>query len=276
MLTEENVRQFKNHGFTACHTFFDLEETAAMQGELLRLQRAGLLNNVATDGDGRTASRTRRNLQLCPMYPHSRLFRALPFDPRVTSAASMLIGDPVVLRLDQVFLKPAGDGSGTNWHQDNAYFTVSDPFSGAAMWIAVHEARATNGTIRVIPDCTRPLEHKRDPDSNHHIRCYPDESRAVTLELPAGGVAFFSYGTPHCTGANPTGSDRAGVAFHFCRAECMDEDGQVGGRRIPGYHPVLTGTDAAGGADAYGEIVAGTWRAQVQVALEEYRRAAAE
>ncbi len=263
-LSEQSVRQFREHGYTSEAEFFSQDERDAIRREVERLQRDGLLRNVATEGDGRTPSRAGRNLQLCPMYMHSRLFRALPFAPKVVDAISRLIGDPVILRLDQVFLKPAGDGVGTAWHQDNAYFQIKDPLKGTAMWIAVHDATVENGTIHVIPDCfTELLEHERDPNSNHHIRCRPDESRAVPIELPAGGVAFFAYGTPHCTLRNRTDRDRAGVALHFVNGGSFDEDKQIGGKPIAGYNPALTGPDASGGVNEYGELVAGTWQAEV-------------
>jgi ectoine hydroxylase-related dioxygenase (phytanoyl-CoA dioxygenase family) len=267
-LTDAQVREFHGHGYTSAREFFSAEETAAIRREVERLQRDGLLKNVAVDGDGKTTSLTKRNLQLCPMYMHSRLFRALPFAPKVTGAISKLIGDPVILRLDQVFLKPAGDGAGTAWHQDNAYFQIRDPLKGTAMWIAVHDATVANGTIHVIPDCFRELlPHDRDPNSNHHIRCWPDESRAVPIELPAGGVAFFAYGTPHCTLGNRTDRDRAGVAFHFVNGDSFAEDRQIGGKPITGYNPVLTASHASDGRKEYGEVVAGTWSDEVQSAL---------
>ena len=263
-LSERQAREFKEHGYTAAAEFFTAEETEAIRLEVERLQRDGLLRNVATEGDGKTVSQSGRNLQLCPMYMHSRLFRALPFAPKVSDAISRLIGDPVVLRLDQVFLKPAGDGVGTAWHQDNAYFQINDPLKGTAMWIAVHDATVANGTIHVIPDSfTSLLEHARDPNSNHHIRCWPDESKAIPIELPAGGVAFFAYGTPHCTFGNRTERDRAGVAFHFVHADSFAEDRQIGANPIPGYNPILTGPDASDGVKEYGEKVTGTWDAEV-------------
>lgn len=267
-LTTEQVRQFQLHGYTSEPRFFDSDEMEAIQAEVQRLQRLGLLRNVATDGDGKTPSTARRNLQLCPMYRHSTLFRALPFAPKVTEAISQLIGDPVVLRLDQVFLKPARDGMGTNWHQDNAYFQIKDPLKGTAMWVAVHDATVANGTIHVIPDaCQEQLEHARDPDSNHHIRCWPDESKAVPIELPAGGVAFFAYGTPHCTLGNATDKDRAGIAFHFVNADSFTEDKQIGGKPISGYNPILTGPGASGGLREYGEKVAGMWPMEMENCL---------
>ncbi|MFY7952780.1 MAG: phytanoyl-CoA dioxygenase family protein, partial [Armatimonadaceae bacterium] len=195
--------------------------------------------------------------QLCPMWPHSRLFQAMPFVPKVAAAVSALIGDPVLLHLDQVFVKPGGHGVGTNWHQDNAYFQIPDPLAGTALWTAVHAATDANGAMRVIPRAFRTaLEHARDPFSDHHIRCWPDESESVLVELPAGGALFFAYGTPHCTGANTTEQARAGVALHFLRADQTEAAlGGFQGDRRPG----VTGPDACGGAEVYGSSLTGEW-----------------
>jgi ectoine hydroxylase-related dioxygenase (phytanoyl-CoA dioxygenase family) len=106
------------------------------------------------------------------------------------------------------------------------------------------------------------LEHTRDPDSNVHIRCYPDESRAVTIELPAGGALFFAYGTPHATGANTTDHERAGVALHFIN-DATQSHFNISAR------PILTGDEASGGLKEYGVRVAGTWEQQVERVLRE-------
>jgi phytanoyl-CoA hydroxylase len=267
-LTTVQVEQFRTHGYVAVPTFFDAEETAAIRAEVERLQRDGLLRNVATDGDGATTSQTKRNLQLCPMFDKSTLFRALPFAPRVTEAVAQLLGDPVVLRLDQVFLKPAHDGAGTNWHQDNAYFQISNPLLGTAMWIAVHDATVENGTLHLIPDAFATLlKHSRDHDSDHHIRCYPDESQAIPIELPAGGVVFFAYGTPHCTLGNRSEADRAGAAFHFVHASCFADDPALRADVRPDYFPILTGPDATGGKKEYGQVIADTWPLEIAKTL---------
>jgi ectoine hydroxylase-related dioxygenase (phytanoyl-CoA dioxygenase family) len=237
--TPEQIEHFQTHGYLAVPDFWEEHEVKAMQAELERFKRDGLLRNVATEGDGKTHSQQKANLQLCPMFPHSDFFRAMPFAPKVAAAVSQLIGDPILLHLDQVFLKPGRHGAGTNWHQDNAYFHIGNPLKGTALWTAVHDANVANGTMRIIPDVFREkLEHSRDPDSDHHIRCYPDESKAVTVELPAGGALFFAYGTPHATGANTTDQERAGVALHFINDEVNQE--AVSGFE-PGKRPYLTG-----------------------------------
>ncbi len=260
----EEIAKFREEGYIARPTFFSAQETAAIQAEIERFKREGLVYNVATDGDGKTPSSQLVNLQLCPMSPKSPLFRALPFHPRVVEALSELIGDPVVLHLDQVFLKPAHHGSGTNWHQDNAYFKISDPLKGAAMWIAVNDATVANGTLHVIPGSHRTAyPHDRDPFSNHHIRCYPPEENAVPVELPAGGAVFFAYGTAHCTRGNQTDHDRAGAAFHFLNGSAIPADyfGNYSSGSYP--HPVLTGPDADHGQATYGEDMVEEWEALV-------------
>jgi phytanoyl-CoA hydroxylase len=254
MFTHEQHAQFQKDGFFVHPHFFSANEVALLQAEILRLQTEGLLRNVATEGDGVTTSSTKKNLQLCPTFPHSPRFKALPFDEKVVDAISELIGDPVRLRLDQVFLKPGGDGAGTSWHQDNAYFRVKDPMKGVAMWIAVHDANIANGTMHMFPGLQKEeLAHSRDPGSDHHVRCYPDESLEIACEMSAGGVVFFAYGTPHCTKGNGTDRDRAGLAYHFIQADNPTNDGSGGPM------PYLTGPMAKGGIEEYEQDQRGIW-----------------
>ena len=254
-LRSEQVDLFHNQGYTVAEGFFNRREVAALQAEVERFKAAGLLRNVATDGDGETPSSSKENLQLLPLFDKSDLIRALPFEPKVVEAGRQLIGTPFILHLDQMFLKPAHHGIGTAWHQDNAYFKIADPLRGTAMWIAIHDATVANGTLNIIPGSYQEeYEHYRDPNSNHHIRCAPPEERAVSLELKAGSIAFFCYGTAHCTRANTTDRERAGMAFHFLHTDYVDKKRD---------RPLLCGPDATGGTAEYGVQVANTWTREV-------------
>lgn len=265
-LNREQLASFKTNNFLMLDPFFDADETAALRIEMDRLKQAGHFRNVATEGDGKTVSKAHINLQLFGMYEFSPLVRALPFETKVLDVVSQLIGDPIVFQHDQCFLKPGRHGSGTNWHQDNAYeTTTTDSFGGVAMWIAVHDATVANGTLHVVPGMAgERLKHVRDPESDHHIRCYPDESRAVPCVLKAGGVVFFNHGTPHCTRGNQTDKERAGIALHFVREDCASLI-----LKSPGAHPFLTGPKTSDGTKEYGVRVAGTWRSEVQRTLSE-------
>ena len=52
----------------------------------------------------------------------------------------------------------------------------------------------------------------------------PSRGAAMQVVLPAGGVVFFCYGTPHATGPNRTERERAGVALHFLRADYAQDE----------------------------------------------------
>lgn len=261
ILTEAQIQQFKEDGYVAVHHFFAHQEIAAMLAELDRFKHEGLGRNVATDGDGQTHSTSQINYQIIPLNDKSTLMRALPYHPKVTAAISQLIGDPFMRQLDQIFLKPAHTGAGTDWHVDNAYFKISDPTKGTAMWIALHDATLANGTLHVIPrSFLESFEHERDLSSDHHIHMQADESRAVGIEVPAGGVVFFNYGTAHATKANNTDKERAGLAFHFLRSDYIPAGNH--------WNPIhVTGPLATGGMNEYGVQVAGSWEDEVRKAL---------
>ena len=168
-----------------------------------------------------------------------------------------LIGKPIVWQLDQIFLKPGRHGAVTSWHQDNAYFRIKDRRQGVGMWTAIHAATVANGTMYVIPRGDGELlAHERDGGSNHHVKCVVDESLAVPIELPAGGVLFFNYAVPHCTKANTTDHERAGLALHFLREEAVV--------RPESKLATLTGPNATNGVNEFGVDQRGAWVRQVQ------------
>src|SRR5579884_1503600 len=79
VFTKAQIERFTQDGYAVLPDFWNGDEVSALQAEIERFKREGLLRNVATVGDGKTHSERVANLQLCPMSPHSELFTALPF-----------------------------------------------------------------------------------------------------------------------------------------------------------------------------------------------------
>jgi ectoine hydroxylase-related dioxygenase (phytanoyl-CoA dioxygenase family) len=264
MLTSAQVRQFQEQGYTTAPAFFSARELAALRADLERLKSAGKLRNVATEGDGKTHSSVKVNLQICPIAPHSTLIRALEFAPKVVEAVGQLVGNPFLFRLDQIFLKPAKHGAGTKWHQDAAYWkTTPDPTKGVGMWTALHDATVENGTMHIVPKSHVAIQpHQRDPDSDHHIHTIVPDERALPIELPAGGVLFFNFGILHCTKANRTDHERAGLALHFVNTDHAAPEFYSSGSITH-----ITGPRATGGLKEYGVQVEGTWDEEVEQSL---------
>jgi ectoine hydroxylase-related dioxygenase (phytanoyl-CoA dioxygenase family) len=259
-ITQVQIAHHKREGYVIAPHFFDAREVKALQAALQRLLDEGLLNNVATDGDGKTRSTTAINLQICPVGPHSELMQALPFCEKVRAAAQALIGGDVVHQLDQIFLKPPHRGVGTDWHQDNAYFKAPDPAQGLGMWIALHDATVENGTMHIVPRShKKSYGHDRDPGSNHHIHCEIDEEKetVVPAVMDAGGVLFFNFGIAHCTRTNNSESERAGLALHFIHTSLLDT---VRGKD---NRPFLSGSRYSRGRNEFGKDMEKAWTEQV-------------
>ncbi|MDP6038753.1 MAG: phytanoyl-CoA dioxygenase family protein [Candidatus Latescibacteria bacterium] len=263
------LKLFRDQGYAIIRDMFTDREVDAMCAELDRFKRDSMLRNVATDGDGETHSTTQINLQICPITPKSPFYRALHFHPKVLTAVELLIGNPFVFYLDQIFLKPGKQGMGTNWHQDNAYFKISDPAKGVGMWVALHDATIENGTIHIVPGSHREtFPHDRDPNSDHHICCTVPEEDVIPVELPAGGAIFFNYGIAHCTRANTTDQERAGLALHFLNTSYIPESA-----REKKSYTHLSGPLASGGREEYGLQISDTWSSEVDRVLTQAEKA---
>ena len=255
-------RQFDSDGYCVVPDFFDATDVQLMRQELQDLRDAGKLMNKCTDKDGQTYTDDFVNLQICPLSPHSSLFRSLAFYQPVGDAVARLITPPFVLQLDQIFVKPAGCGYGTNWHQDNAYFDAAqkDPHKGVGMWIAIDDTSVENGTMRLIPQSHKGMrDHRRDFNSDHFITCADsvDESLAVPVEVKAGGVAFFNFGVVHCTKDNQSDKDRAGLALHFAETDIVSYNHAQD-------RPLIRGVDATNGVKEYGSDLSTHWQAARQ------------
>ena len=98
LLTEENIKEFRELGFTKVNHFWSDSELSGIKSALEELVSAGKLNNVATDGDGLTHTLEDRNLQLCPLMPEHKIFDCLPYTDKVRQAvSSLLVRDPGVM-----------------------------------------------------------------------------------------------------------------------------------------------------------------------------------
>ena len=74
-------------------------------------------------------------------------------------------------------------------------------------------------------------------------------------------MVFFAYGTPHCTRANNTDKDRAGLAYHFFHESQLDS---AKGTTIG---TTLSGPNATWGIKEYGVNLRDAWPEFVEAAL---------
>ena len=263
-ITAAEREAFREAGCLIKHEFFSTEETEAMQ------RHVGLMVDRGYFYDQSERPELGVHLQLHELSECSQLFRSLPWAPQCVDAVDRLIGPaPAVVHLDQSFVKPPRSGLGTAAHQDNHYFRIGDPLEGVAMWIAVDDATAENGTMWVYPGTHRQptLPHTRDGYSNHLMSCAASlvDNNGVPCCTKAGGVVFFCYGVAHATRRNESDASRAGVAYHFLSATAENmasfEHKETWQTRL------LTGPDCDGGMARYGTDLRSSWPSEVGAAL---------
>ena len=149
----------------------------------------------------------------------SEPLRAAAMAPRLHGGLDQILGEGRVLFQDMALIKPPRIGSAKPWHQDAAYFRVSDPNLIVGVWIALDAARRENGCMEVIPGShlDGPAVHLPHADMNQcEIRA--DSLRLadrVAIELDPGDALIFHALLQHYTAPNRSGLRRRALQFHY-------------------------------------------------------------
>ncbi|WP_051028831.1 MULTISPECIES: phytanoyl-CoA dioxygenase family protein [Nocardia] len=156
-----------------------------------------------------------------PFQKHAE-FRAFVLDPRLTELAAAVLGGPAHLMRDQLFCKPPGFGSAKPYHQENASLGYEPPEAMIVTWIALDDATADNGCLRVIDGSHHTLwPHQAQPGAiyNHLPPAEAiDLDREVLLPVPAGAVVVLHSQVLHYSAPNPSPHWRRAYTAHWVTA----------------------------------------------------------
>ena len=137
----------------------------------------------------------------------------------VHAALDQLLGQGRVLFQEMALVKPPRIGSEKPWHQDAAYFRLTDPALIAGVWIALDPALAMNGCMELVPgshlDGGMPHIHEND---FNRCRIIPERVRAaerVAIEMQPGDALIFHSLLHHFTAPNTSDLRRRAVQFHY-------------------------------------------------------------
>ena len=211
--TDEQVRQFREHGFVAVARLTTDEELEWLDG----------VYGACFDPDDPASERTRwdeedgasgvrcvtRSQAFFPELAVPQLLdTAYRRNGRRFAAAFMDVDEVALTSWSHMLDKPAGVGRPTYWHQDEAYWDPAVEHQALGAWMPLSECTVEMGCMQFIPGShrhgVRP-HHSRRPDIRPDL--YEaveevDDSRAVACPLPAGGATFHHPRTLHYTAPN--------------------------------------------------------------------------
>ena len=226
-LSADAVAQYRRQGYVVlpgllsareiagCHA--DLSGLASGRippGETKLMYEAGIDRGTLAP-DAREAA-IRKYMDFVPAAPalrHAAMHR------RLHGALDQLLGTGRVLFQEMALVKPAHIGSEKPWHQDAAYFRVTDPALIVGVWIALDPALKENGCMEVVPGSHLggAVPHRHENDFNR-CRILPSHVRAdrrVAVEMQPGDALLFHSLLHHYTAANASPLRRRAVQFHY-------------------------------------------------------------
>lgn len=119
---------------------------------------------------------------------------------------------------EHMIYKPAGHGSATPWHQDQAYHDPNHLHRKLNFWMPLDDADETSGCLHFVPGSHRfaVLPHRRiNGDARIHglevVDPTPWEKVGVAVPVPAGGCSIHAAYMLHY--ANPNKSTRPRRAY---------------------------------------------------------------
>ncbi|MFP5369204.1 MAG: phytanoyl-CoA dioxygenase family protein, partial [Actinomycetes bacterium] len=144
-------------------------------------------------------------------------------DARLLDVVEALVGPGVVLFSSCWVVKPPHRGRAAAWHQDGGTWPL-DPLEAVTLWIALDDADAANGALRVIPGSHRGglLPHLRDDarlaTELFNVALPPDavdEAAAVDVELRAGDVSAHHPALIHGSAPNRSARPRRALVARY-------------------------------------------------------------
>jgi ectoine hydroxylase-related dioxygenase (phytanoyl-CoA dioxygenase family) len=145
-------------------------------------------------------------------------------DARLLDLVEPIIGPDIALFASHYICKPGGDGLPVHWHQDGTYWPLA-PMDVITAWLAVDDTTTENGCMRVIPGshkCGKILDHRLNKETEAVLEMEVaggvDESRAVNVEIPAGGISLHHPLLVHGSNPNRSPRRRCGLTIRYIPA----------------------------------------------------------
>jgi ectoine hydroxylase-related dioxygenase (phytanoyl-CoA dioxygenase family) len=225
MLTAEQVSQYHQDGYTVVQHFLEAQEVSGLLEEIESVCKGNTLSRHDTTrlemepNQAPEGTLIRRLYEPCTHYPG---FRNLSEANRLLDCVGQLLGPNLIFHYSKINMKPPAIGSVVEWHQDLAYYPLTNTDSLAALFY-LDDADTGNGCLQVIPG------RHLGPLMNHasgglfqgRVTEPVDESNTIALEGNAGAVIFMNGMTPHASVTNTSQRPRRTLILSYRAADAF-------------------------------------------------------
>lgn len=225
MLSPDQVNQYRQEGYCLCAGFLSGDEVSRILEEIDIISSG---STVAKHDSSRMemephqppdGTRIRRIYEPCTHYSY---FRTFSESDALLDAVEQLLGPQLQFHYSKINMKPAAIGSVVDWHQDLAYYPLTN-WDSLAVLFYLDDTHRTNGCLQVIPGLQqRPLmDHTCDGIFQGRITEQVDESKAILLEGAAGTAIFMNGMTPHASAPNTSSRPRRTLILSYRAADAF-------------------------------------------------------
>jgi len=225
MLTTEQIAQYQRDGYTLFPGFLGSGEAEELLSDIESIcagntlanhdkSRLEMEPNQPPDG-----ASVRRLYEPCTYYP---CFRALSESEQLLRCVEQLLGSNLLFHYSKINMKPPSVGSVVEWHQDLAYYPLTNHDSVAVL-LYLDDATCSNGCLQMIPGCHHAplMNHTRDGFFQGRITDPVDTSRGVYVEGKAGSAIFMHCMTPHASTTNTSSLPRRTLILSYRAADAF-------------------------------------------------------
>jgi ectoine hydroxylase-related dioxygenase (phytanoyl-CoA dioxygenase family) len=235
-VTQADFDAFWNDGYVAFPVITTPEEVVWIReiydqlfAERRGLEKGDMFDFASANEPGDKPSQVP---QLLNPSKYDKRLRKTRFRDNALAVAQRLLGPTAELVFEHAIMKPALNGGVTSWHQDAAFYEKYTNYESVTFWMPLQDVDSSNGCMEFIPGSHKGPLLPHQPIGNdlrvHGLEAIGvDDSLAVPVFVPAGGVSIHHNKTLHYAGPNPSPSPRRAYALGFgvkSRAATVRED----------------------------------------------------
>lgn len=163
-----------------------------------------------------------------PHFSDPRLFEYM-MDPGLLDTVQAITGPDIALWSSQFFCKDPGDPRPIPWHADAHYWQdYLDPIEVVGIWLALDEADAANGCLKLMPGSHRRRDWRYERSDASDNPLFPRRVCADQIDWPAvrsaelarGEFVLFDGHTLHGSDGNFSDRRRFGFTLRFMPTHC--------------------------------------------------------